>query len=79
MLSSSSDLLFTGAIAFVVYRVLVIVYRLTLHPLAKFPGPKLAGATSLYEHYYDAIKGGVFLFEIERLHEIYGKISQTCD
>lgn len=39
--------------AWVVYRAGLIVYRLTLHPLAKFPGPRMATASSLYQMYYD--------------------------
>jgi hypothetical protein len=73
LLSSNSELVFSAVVAFIAYRILLVIYRLTLHPLAKFPGPKLAASTSLYEHYFDAIRGGVFLFEIERLHRIYGK------
>jgi hypothetical protein len=65
--------LIAGAVsAFLAYKVLIVVYRLTLHPLAKIPGPKLAAATSLYEVYFDVVKGGMWLFEIERLHKIYG-------
>jgi hypothetical protein len=73
VLSSKFELVVGAALAFTAYRIILIIYRLTFHPLAKFPGPKLAAATSLYEHYFDAIRGGVFLFEIERLHGIYGE------
>lgn len=48
------------------------VYRLYLHPLAKYPGPKLAAISLLYEFYYDGIKGGQYTFEIGRMHERYG-------
>jgi hypothetical protein len=34
--------------------------------------PKLAAATFLYEFYYDVIKGGMYIWEIERMHEKYG-------
>jgi hypothetical protein len=61
-------------LTFVVFlRVLVIVtYRLTLSPLAKFPGSKLAAATGLYETYFNLVKNGQYVFKIERLHDIYG-------
>ncbi|KAF2678009.1 cytochrome P450 CYP551C1, partial [Lentithecium fluviatile CBS 122367] len=52
----------------------VVTYRLFFSPLSKFPGPKLAAATSLYESYFNFIKNGKYVFEIERLHDIYGPI-----
>lgn len=74
MAFASGTQLFLGAlVALVISRILRIIYRLTLHPLAKIPGPKLAAATSLYEFYYDICLGGVWIFEIERLHQIYGR------
>ncbi|KAJ5342350.1 hypothetical protein N7541_011474 [Penicillium brevicompactum] len=50
------------------------VYHLYFHPLSKFPGPKLAAATFLYEFYYDIVKGGMYIWEVERMHEKYGPI-----
>ncbi|RAL03516.1 cytochrome P450 [Aspergillus ibericus CBS 121593] len=50
------------------------IYRLYFHPLAKIPGPKLAALTSGYEFYFNVIKGGMYIWEIERLHKIYGPI-----
>lgn len=56
------------------YRVLLVLYRLSpVHPLHKFPGPKLAAASYLYELWFDLIKGGQYTFEIKRLHDTYGK------
>jgi hypothetical protein len=49
------------------------VYHLYFHPLSKFPGPKLAAATFLYEFYYDVVKSGMYIWEIERMHEKYGE------
>lgn len=43
------------------------------HPLHKFPGPKLAYMSYLYEFYFDVIKSGRYSREIKRFHEIYGK------
>jgi hypothetical protein len=53
---------------------LVYIYRITLHPLAHIPGPKLAGMTFWYEFYYDVYpNGGQYLWQINRLHEKYGR------
>jgi hypothetical protein len=55
----------------------IVVYRLTLHPLARFPGPKLAAATGLYETYYEVFKdgGGRYWAEIEDMHREYGMLN----
>lgn len=57
-----------------IYIIALAVYRLFLSPLAKFPGPSLAIATGWYEFYYDFIKDGKYLWEIEKMHERYGPI-----
>jgi cytochrome P450 len=66
----------TGIAVYMMYFLAVIIYRLTLHPLAKFPGPKLAAATYNYELYFDAYAdgGGSFCNQIRRLHEQYGPV-----
>lgn len=55
-----------------VYWVGVAIYRLYLSPLAGFPGSKVAAATHLYEFYHDWWRQGKYIFEIERMHKIYG-------
>ncbi|KAK2595091.1 hypothetical protein QQS21_007176 [Conoideocrella luteorostrata] len=62
------------ATSIVVYYASVAFYRLYLHPLAKFPGPKLAAVTRLYEGYYDLYKQGQYTFKIADLHKQYGPI-----
>ncbi|GKZ75835.1 hypothetical protein AnigIFM56816_003291 [Aspergillus niger] len=56
------------------YWLSIAVYRLHLSPLAIFPGPKLAALTGWYEFYFDYWKEGKYIFEIERLHQVYGPI-----
>ncbi|KAF9888642.1 hypothetical protein FE257_008400 [Aspergillus nanangensis] len=63
-------------VAYLVLGWLVIrsVYRLWFHPLHRIPGSKLAAVTSFYEFYFDAIKGGRYLWQIEKMHEKYGPV-----
>lgn len=49
-------------------------YRLFLHPLARFPGPKLAGVTRYYEAYYAVVQNGQYTFRIAGMHKKYGRI-----
>ena len=51
----------------------LVVYRLYFSPIAKFPGPKLAAATYLFEGYYDVVKRGKYTFKIRDLHAEYGQ------
>lgn len=57
-----------------VFVVLRTIYRVFLHPLRKIPGPRLAAISHLYEFYYDVVKGGTFIWEIEKMHQQYGPI-----
>lgn len=60
------------ALSILIYNIVVIIYRLYFSPLAKFPGSKLAAATGWYEFYFDYWKNGKYIFEIERMHQVYG-------
>ncbi|KAJ5108360.1 hypothetical protein N7456_005035 [Penicillium angulare] len=56
------------------YGLVMTVYRLHFHPLSKFPGPKLASLSGLYEIYFTAWGAGSFEEEIDRMHQIYGPV-----
>ncbi|KNG90313.1 benzoate 4-monooxygenase cytochrome P450 [Aspergillus nomiae NRRL 13137] len=61
-------------LALVVGFTIQTVYRLFFHPLCKFPGPKLAAISHLYEFYYDVICNGSYLCKLEQLHQKYGPV-----
>lgn len=42
------------------------------HPLRHIPGPKLAAITYLCQFYYNCVRGGMFIFEVEHMHRVYG-------
>ena len=52
-------------------------YNVYLHPLSKVPGSKLAALGDFYEFYYDVIKDGTYIWEIERMHHEYGRRPNT--
>lgn len=78
-LGSLSSILWTILIACIVFVACVIGYRLLLVPIARFPGPKLAAATSLYEAYFQWIKRGGrwYYIEVNRMHDRYGMGAQS--
>ncbi|UZP34352.1 hypothetical protein NXS19_002168 [Fusarium pseudograminearum] len=64
-----------ASVVFVVLRfTCIVIYRIYFSPLSKFPGPKLAAATHLYESYYDFWKKGQYYKVIQRMHEVYGPL-----
>ncbi|KAE8548914.1 hypothetical protein EYB25_009297 [Talaromyces marneffei] len=52
----------------------IVVARLLLSPLARFPGPKLAALSNWYEFYFDVLQQGQFTAHIQKLHDKYGPI-----
>ncbi|KAK7052823.1 hypothetical protein VNI00_004142 [Paramarasmius palmivorus] len=52
----------------------IAVYRFALHPLRRFPGPKLAAVTDYYQAYFDIVKGGELLNHLRDLHVKYGPV-----
>lgn len=71
---SRASLIVSFVLSCAVYFITLAAYRLLFHPLAKFPGPKLAAVTRLYEAYFDVLKNGQYTFKIAELHEKYGPI-----
>jgi hypothetical protein len=71
--SAPSSWLLFGLVLLLAYAAVVGIYRLYFHPLASYPGPKLAALSSFYEFYYDVILDGKFLFQRRKLHKIYGR------
>lgn len=59
------------------YTTCLAFYRLVLSPVAGFPGPKIAAVTGWYEFYYDFFLKGSYLYEIEKMHNKYGKQDQS--
>lgn len=57
----------------VIYTAGVLLWRLFLCPLAKFPGPKWAAVSLWAEFYYDVVCRGTFIWRIEDMHRQYGK------
>ncbi|OJJ70134.1 hypothetical protein ASPBRDRAFT_45449 [Aspergillus brasiliensis CBS 101740] len=61
----------------VVYFTMLVMYRLWLSPLSRFPGSPLAKTTYLYEFYYDWVKPGQYYRKIHEMHQCYGPIIQV--
>lgn len=57
------------------YVVAKYTHRALLCPLSKFPGPRLAGITKLYEAYHVLIRND-WLENLESLHEKYGMVAR---
>lgn len=50
------------------------IRRVYFHPLSKYPGPKLAAATTLWHAVVEWILGHSFLAVLEGLHAQYGTL-----
>ncbi|RPD56953.1 cytochrome P450 [Lentinus tigrinus ALCF2SS1-7] len=72
LLSSFPTTSLLGSIAIVALGVLL--QRLFLHPLSRFPGPKVAAATWWYMTYYEVFKDGAMIEHLNDLHARYGPV-----
>ncbi|KAI1811940.1 benzoate 4-monooxygenase cytochrome P450 [Poronia punctata] len=70
-----SNIALITAVTYLVYGVVLGIYRVYFSPLSRFPGPKLAAATFWYEFYYDLWPHKFqYMWKIKKLHEQYGPI-----
>ncbi|KAL0564526.1 hypothetical protein V5O48_017520, partial [Marasmius crinis-equi] len=53
---------------------ILVIYRLVLHPLSRYPGPRFAALTYYYRAYYDVVRGGGWLDQLKVLHAEYGPV-----
>lgn len=70
-------ILFLIAAGIASYIIAISIYRLYLHPLAKFPGPRICAVTSLFELLSDFLGHGAYLYHIEEMHKKYGTHNVT--
>jgi hypothetical protein len=64
-------------VVWLAYRMLLAAYNISpLHPLHRFPGPKIAAVSYLYEAYYDWWRVGRYGHEIRHMHERYGRFER---
>ena len=54
------------------YVIAKLLYNLHFHPLAKFPGPRLAAATSWWQTYLEVFQGESLSLTLLDLHAQYG-------
>jgi hypothetical protein len=59
-------------LAFALYYAGLVIYRLYFHPLAKFPGSKIAATSLWYEFYYNVVLRGKFMWKLQEMHAKYG-------
>lgn len=71
---SLAFILTTLIVASTLWVIGIVIYRLYFHPLAHFPGPRLAIATYWYEFYFDVLRGARYTWKLSELHERYGRM-----
>lgn len=68
-----------AVLSLIVFLLLRAIYRLTLHPLAKFPGPLWARISSIYGMTYDLTADRGYALTFPALHEKYGMVDRIGD
>ncbi|KAH9885543.1 cytochrome P450 monooxygenase-like protein [Xylariomycetidae sp. FL2044] len=73
LLTASNVLRLLGL--WIAYRLTIALYNISpFHPLHKFPGPRRAACSYLYEAYYDFWLKGRYGQRIQQMHDKYGPI-----
>jgi hypothetical protein len=72
-LPAAAVLLSAALAALLAYVLYAVTYNVYLHPLAKFPGPPLAGATTYWKAYVECIANRSFCHFLVELHAQYGE------
>ena len=70
--ASAGSVLTRFILGLVAFQIAKYIYRLTFHPLAQFPGPRVAALTNLYGAFYDLSETRSYIKEMPALHEKYG-------
>lgn len=63
-------------VALLVQALCRVVYNVFFHPLRKFPGPWMAGATAGWRAYKEIVQKRTVAREYFELHEKYGKLEE---
>ncbi|KAF2456731.1 cytochrome P450 monooxygenase-like protein [Lineolata rhizophorae] len=63
-----------AAVALLTFLAYRLIYRVYLHPLARFPGPPAAAVTWWWKTYVEVIRGRSFCHALEGVHAQYGDI-----
>lgn len=74
---STSTLFATSVALLLFYFIGIVISRLYLHPLSKFPGPRIAAVTRWYEFYHDVIQDGTYVKYYPVLHEKLGTYTSS--
>uniref|UniRef100_A0A0W0G531 Cytochrome p450 n=1 Tax=Moniliophthora roreri TaxID=221103 RepID=A0A0W0G531_MONRR len=69
-----NELVATLLFLYLAHNLLLAFYRVCIHPLRAFPGPKLAAMTGTYRAYYSVFGEGGWVDHLEKLHERYGPV-----
>ena len=76
--ASVQNALFALIAAMLAWSIFSAFYNVYLHPLARFPGPKLAAASKYWLFYLEFVKGESLHDVRHKLHAQYGALRFVC-